>query len=120
MKAINFELFMCCLGNGITICNKAVIEGGDYKYIAHISAGGNIKFYVSENYIPKDELVKIKKVADENKIEFQRKFLRLSEIEQYKKIIDTVSAEKFIQIIRDKRTLEEKLPEIRNYYFSIA
>lgn len=26
-----FELFMCCLGNGTTICNKAVEEYGDYK-----------------------------------------------------------------------------------------
>lgn len=31
-----FELFMGCFGNGITVCNKAVMEHGDYKRIAHI------------------------------------------------------------------------------------
>lgn len=37
-----FELFMCCLGNGTTICNKAVEEYGDYKIIAHIADCGKI------------------------------------------------------------------------------
>ena len=27
----NFELFMGYLGNGLTVCNKAVEEHGDYK-----------------------------------------------------------------------------------------
>lgn len=26
-----FELFCGCLGNGTTVCNKAVTENGDYK-----------------------------------------------------------------------------------------
>ena len=38
-----FELFCGCLGNGTTVCNKAVTENGDYKKIAHISEGGNIR-----------------------------------------------------------------------------
>lgn len=42
----DFELFLGCLGNGITICNKAVLENGDYKPIAHIRDNGNIKWYV--------------------------------------------------------------------------
>ena len=42
-----FDLFMGCLGNGLTVCNKAVMENGDYKMVAHISPAGNIKFYVS-------------------------------------------------------------------------
>lgn len=37
-----FELFMCCLENGVTVCNKAVMENNDYKIIAHISQCGNI------------------------------------------------------------------------------
>lgn len=44
-----FELFMGCLGNGVTVCNKAVTEHGDYKTIAHISEHGHIKLYVSED-----------------------------------------------------------------------
>lgn len=59
----DFELFMGCLGNGITWCNKAVEEHGDYKKIAHISTMGNIKFYVNENYIPQDALDTIRENA---------------------------------------------------------
>ena len=36
----NFKLWMGCLGNGITVCNSAVEESGDYKHIAHISNNG--------------------------------------------------------------------------------
>ncbi len=42
-----FELFMCCLGNGITVCNKAVEENGDYKSVAHIAECGKITWYVN-------------------------------------------------------------------------
>lgn len=38
----DFELFFGCFGNGTMVCNKTVEENGDYKRIAHISAGGNI------------------------------------------------------------------------------
>ena len=41
-----FELFICSLGNGLTVCNKAVMENGDYKHIAYISNCGKIKWYV--------------------------------------------------------------------------
>ena len=53
-----FELFCGCFGNGTTVCNKAVTENGDYKKIAHISEGGNIRLYVAESYIPADEMEK--------------------------------------------------------------
>lgn len=53
-----FELFYGCLGNGTTVCNKAVTENGDYKKIAHISEGGNIQLYVAESYIPTAEMKK--------------------------------------------------------------
>ena len=62
-----FELFMGCLGNGITVCNKAVMEHGDYKQIAHISDNGKIKYYVSEGYIPADDMRRIEQTAaDQN------------------------------------------------------
>lgn len=48
----NFDLFLGCLGNGITVCNKAVSEHGDYKRVAHISPAGNVRLYVSPNSNP--------------------------------------------------------------------
>lgn len=56
-----FELFMGCLGNGITVCNKAVLENGDYKMVAHISSVGMIHFYVKPSYIPEEAMERIKK-----------------------------------------------------------
>lgn len=60
----NFELFMGCLGNGLTVCNKAVMEHGDYKQIAHISPAGNIKWYIPVESVPGDALLRIEHTAD--------------------------------------------------------
>ena len=59
-----FDLFLGCLGNGITVCNKAIQENGDYKIIAHIREIGKIKWYVNPATVPGDELLKIEYVAD--------------------------------------------------------
>lgn len=59
-----FELFMGCLGNGLTVCNKAVEEHGDYKQIAHISPAGNIKWYIPVESVPGDVLLRIEHAAD--------------------------------------------------------
>lgn len=59
-----FELFMGCLGNGLTVCNKAVMEHGDYKQIAHVSPAGNIKWYVPVESVPGDALFLIEHTAD--------------------------------------------------------
>ena len=42
MAARNFKLFLGCLGNGVTVCNSAVMENGDFKMVAHISVEGKI------------------------------------------------------------------------------
>lgn len=65
MKKGNFELFMCCLGNGITVFDKAVEENGDYKIIAHIAECGKITWYVNpDSYVPVDALLKIEHCAN--------------------------------------------------------
>lgn len=46
MAAQNFKLFLGCLGNGVTVCNSAVMEDGDFKMVAHISNEGKITWYV--------------------------------------------------------------------------
>lgn len=59
-----FELFMGCLGNGLTVCNKAVMEHGDYKQIAHVSPAGNIKWYIPVSSVPGPDLLRIEHTAD--------------------------------------------------------
>ena len=60
MAARNFKLFLGCLGNGVTVCNSAVMENGDFKMVAHISPEGKIAWYVSEDYPPADALASIR------------------------------------------------------------
>lgn len=119
MIAENFELWFGCFGNGTTVCNKAVTENGDYKKIAHISEGGNIRLYVAESYIPAAEMEKIKAMANRDKAEFMKRFESLPEVEQYGKILDRVQHQKFMEYIKDKRPMTEKLPGMREYYYSI-
>lgn len=107
-----FELFFGCLGNGITVCNKAAMEHGDYKKIAHISTGGNIKLYEPEGKIPPVAMEKIERMASKNKAAFAENFEKLPDVVQYEEIL--------IEYIRDKRPLVEKLPEMREYFYKIS
>ena len=70
MQAKSFKLFMCCLGNGTTVCNSAVMERGDYKTIAHISNAGNVTYYVPESYIPPEEKQRIENTAIRDREKF--------------------------------------------------
>lgn len=119
MKAKKFELFLGRLGNGITVCNKAVRENGDNKYIAHISAAGNIKFYVDKSYIPSKDMARIREIAAQDGKKFREDFEKRDELHQYMAILDNISMAKMIEVSNDKRPLHEKMPELREYYYSI-
>lgn len=67
MAAQNFKLFLGCLGNGVTVCNSAVMENGDFKMVAHISPEGKIAWYVSEDYPPADALASIRACAEQER-----------------------------------------------------
>lgn len=110
MKAKNFELFMCCMGNGISVSNSAVTEYGDYKYIAHISETGNIKYYVSADYIPEESKKKIENAAENQRQEWEKYFSDLSDIKQYNYILDHLPIDNFMLLIKDdNKSLKEKI-----------
>ena len=69
----SFELFIGYLGNGATVCNKAVYENGDYKHVAHISVAGNVKLYVQPGYIPNEDMEKINELAARHKKETEER-----------------------------------------------
>ena len=115
-----FDLFMGCLGNGLTVCNKAVIENGDYKMVAHISPAGNIKFYVSENYIPAEDMARIQSAAADMGEEYKRQFEKYSEGEQYYRILDVLPIPEFCAAVKDSRPISEKLPELRARLYEVA
>ena len=68
MAAQNFKLFLGCLGNGVTVCNSAVMEDGDFKMVAHISNEGKITWYVGEDYPPADALASIRACAEQERV----------------------------------------------------
>lgn len=87
-----FELFGGCLGNGTTVCNKAAMENGDYKTIAHISNGGRIKWYIKnpESYVPEKDMKIIQGWADSANKKFMKYWNQLPDINKYSKMLDTI------------------------------
>lgn len=87
----NFKLLMCCLGNGITVCNKAVEENGDYKCIAHIANCGKITWRVNPvGYVPADALLKIEHTANVQHEKWERWLSSMPKFQQYQTLLDAV------------------------------
>lgn len=93
MENKKFELFGGCLGNGTTVCNKAVIENGDYKVIAHISNGGRIKWRIKnpESYVPAADMKIIQGWADAANKRFMENWNKLPDIVKYERILNRLS-----------------------------
>ena len=112
MKAKKFELFMCCMGNGVSVFNSAVTEYGDYKYIAHISEAGNIKYYVADDYIPEESKKKIENAAENQRQEWENFFSNLPDIKQNNYILEHLPLNDFMLFIKDDdKPLKEKIAE---------
>ena len=113
----NFKLWMGCLGNGITVCNSAVEESGDYKHIAHISDSGKIKLYVSESYIPVEDMQRIERTATEQRKIFLTEWNKQPDIRKYEKLLDMCSHSDFMEIAHNKAiTLAEKVKRLEEKY----
>lgn len=87
-----FELFGGCLGNGTTVCNKAVEENGDYKIIAHISNSGKIVWYIKdpEKYVPAEDMEKIHEWADAARNKFLESWKKLPDLRKYEVILNEI------------------------------
>lgn len=116
---MKFELFMGCLGNGTTVCNKAICKNGDYEMVAHISDAGNIKLYVKESYVPAEDMRKIKNVAKKQRMDFVKHFESMSELQQYRVILDNIPLNKLIELIKSKDELKEKVEKMKEYFYFI-
>ena len=112
-----FKLWMGCLGNGITVCNSAAEEHGDYKHIAHISDSGKIKLYVSKSYIPVEDMQKIERTAAEQRKTFLTEWNKQPDIRKYEKLLDMCSHSDFMEIAHNKEiTLAEKVKRLEAKY----
>ena len=113
----NFKLWMGCLGNGITVCNSAVENNGEYKHIAHISDSGKIKLYVSKSYIPVEDMRRIEQTASNQRKTFLNEWNKQPDIEKYEKLLDMCSHSDFMEIAHNKAiTLAEKVKRLEEKY----
>lgn len=109
-----FELFMGCLGNGITVCNKAVMENGDYKTIAHIAKCGKITWYVNpSNYVPGPELLKIEHAANVQCEKWEKWLASMPEIKQYEYLLDNVPHVTFMHIVQMDGAIWDKIQYLK-------
>ena len=112
-----FELFLCCLGTGTTVCNKAVMENGDYKTIAHIRDNGAIKWYVNPlSYVPDQELEKINRTAENQKKSWNDWFGKLPPYKQYSFLLDHLPLTDFLNVANMEAALEEKIIKAKDLY----
>ena len=111
---------MCCLGNGTTICNKAVKEYGDYKIIAHIADCGKITWYVKPGYVPEADLAKIKHAADVDRVNWENWLHSMPEIKQYEYLLDNVSWVDASRVMRSSAELWQKCHELEQAYYNNA
>ena len=97
----NFKLWMGCLGNGITVCNSAVENNGEYKHIAHISDSGKINLYVSKSYIPVEDMQRIEQTAADSRKTFLNEWNKQPDIEKYEKLLDMCSLSDLTYVFTD-------------------
>lgn len=123
-----FDLFVGYLGNGATVCNKAVCSHGDYKQIAHISPAGNVKLFVRSGYIPADAMQQINAIAKSHKkktIDFLNLALNIDRYDfdnNFSRIMNDIfnytPYRNYIELIANlnNKTMPEKIDLIKEYY----
>ena len=65
-KAVEYDIGMGYLGNGLTVWNRAVEVNGDYQNIAHISPEGETTYYVQD--LPQSVVERIEQAAEREKL----------------------------------------------------
>lgn len=107
MVARNFKLFLGCLGNGVTVCNSAVMEDGDFKKVAHISNEGKITWYVGEDYPPADALASIRACAEQERVKYETWLNSLSPAARREYQLERLPLPEFLEELRKAREERE-------------
>lgn len=110
-----FDIMFCSMGNGMTVCNRAVTENGDYKNIAHISPAGNITWYTNPCQVPGDELLRIEHTAHAMEANFTSCLASMPEIKQYSYLLDRAPTSVLLKCLEMKAdTLSEKIDYLKS------
>lgn len=117
---LSFDLMMCCLGNGVTLVNRAVWENNDYKTIGHISDAGNIKYYIDIKTIPQADKDRINAEAERMHRAFRTKFEALPELRQYELILNELPTRDYIDYKKSGKLGLKHLEELRELYYTMS
>lgn len=101
-----FNLGLFCLGNGLTCCNRAVYENGDYKVVAHISPAGNITWRVRPETIPGPALLRIEHSANTMRANFSAELQRLITADPwraYERMLDALPTAEYLEFTASTR-----------------
>jgi len=113
MSAERFELFGGRLGNGITVCNKAVMEDGDFKRVCHISSEGEVNWYVPRSYCPAEALETIERWAKEEKDKYDRWFASIGAERRYAIRLERMKPRELVDYLAKQREARKKVEEIK-------
>lgn len=119
MANCEFELFVGCYGNGISISNKACMESGDYKKIAFITTYGQLIMYVPSESIPEDDRRRIKEIVVEQRRKHRVFWESLSSQKKYEMLHDYLNVTEFTQlqpIIMSLDTMDEKISFLEEHF----
>ena len=115
MAAQNFKLVLGCLGNGVTVCNSAVMEDGDFKMVAHISNEGKITWYVGEDYPPADALASIRACAEQERVKYETWLNGLSPAARREYQLERLPLPEFLEELRKAKEERGGEPNVPRY-----
>lgn len=113
-----FELFMGYLGNGLTVCNKAIEEHGDYKHICHIQPYGRITWYVKPESVPEDARKTIFNESEKMRSEYDSFLEKMPVYERYGYLLDNVSLQAMLDVfVMKDKTVEQKCEYLKQVLY---
>ena len=104
-----FDLMFCCLGNGITVCDRRQEESGDYKTVAHIAEWGGLRIRDKRLRNDLEAFARLQAQAASKADKERARFFRLPYAAQYELWYESMTLS---QQLHDRNTWPvEKSPE---------
>lgn len=91
-----FDLMFCCLGNGITVCDRSREENSDYKHVAHIAAWGGLRIRDPHIKCDLDAMERIWAMAEKSLADYRAWWFSQSYATQYCSWYDSMTIRQIV------------------------
>ena len=108
------DLMFCCLGNGITVCDRTREECGDYKTVAHIDSCGAIRLY--DGKLTAQALTRINEQAAAQARNFKHGFIHLPRAAALDMLNDILNVSQFLTVFHEEMITGKPMEEIYQTY----